>query len=103
MKKFFLIALVSVLMTIGALSLFMNKCVEPDEMEIVLIQLTCAQSIETDTFIMEACEAIHGVANCKFVEGDRPAIERLFLDKVNACTLEILKSRNMCLDKYEAM
>lgn len=103
MRKFIAAVSTMILMVLGGVILFMDHCVHPTEMQVVMIQLQCAKDVNVEEFVREACYALHGSSDCQLEESDREKIGRLFLDKVNACTLATLKEQKMCVDKYEAM
>ncbi len=80
---------------------FYEPCEQPSEMTVAMTQLSCAQSIDVVKFRAELCKEIYNVEDCDFQEHDRVAVERFFLQRVNDCAKNELKSNNQCTDKYE--
>lgn len=103
MRKVVMVVSVLLLIGLGLVIMVLNRCVEPTEMQVVLTQLRCAQSVNVEAFVQEACNKLHGSAECEFQSEDREAVQRMFLDKVNECTIKTLEENNKCTDKYEAL
>jgi hypothetical protein len=80
---------------------FYEKCKQPDEMSVLMLQLQCAQSLDIPSLRAELCQQQYGNPVCELQETDRDAGSKLFLGKVNACARAELKRTNMCTDKYE--
>ena len=82
---------------------FYNPCQQPSKIDVALIQLSCARSINMDRFREAFCRIQHGTSDCEITEADIPVAQELFLKHVNKCALEELKTNNKCTDKYEEL
>ena len=72
-------------------------------MQVLMIQLRCAQSIDLAAFRVDACKTIHGTPNCDFVPEDEATVKEMFFKIVNDCADAELKSQNLCTDKVEKL
>lgn len=103
MRKVIMVVSILLLVLMGVGIMILNRCSEPTEMQVVLTQLRCAQSVNVEAFVQETCGQLHGTPECEFQPEDREVVQRMFLDKVNECTIKVLKDNNKCTDKYEAL
>ena len=102
-KKIVMFVSVSLLLVGSLAIMFLDKCVQPTPTQVAVTQLRCAQAVDVESFVAEACTKLYNNAECEFAVEDRPHVERLFLDKVNECALKALAEHNRCTDKYEAL
>jgi len=68
-----------------------------------MIQLRCAQAIDTDSFTREACMKFHGTETCQFEDADGEPLTQLFFDHINRCARLTLQDQNLCVSAYKDM
>lgn len=104
MKKYLIVVVVAVLVSLLGYLVFRKTCKQPEEIDIALTQLLCAQSIDSDSFRARLCKVIHNAGpDCEFTEQDLDKMKKLFVEEVDKCAIATLKEDNMCVDKYESL
>lgn len=91
-----------VLLIAGISYYFLTKCTQPDDLMVQVSTLLCAQSLDQQEILEEACQKLHGQAYpCEFVLEDEEALLKIIGAKLNTCVDKDMKSQNLCTDKIK--
>ena len=102
MNKAIAAVIAAVLLIAGISYYFITKCTQPDEITVQVSTFICAQSLDKQEILEEACQKLHGQAYpCEFVPEDEEALYKIAASKLNACVDKDMESQNLCTDKIK--
>lgn len=102
MNKAIAAVVAAVLVIAGVSYYFITKCDQPDDLTVQVSTMLCAQSLNQQEILEEACQKLHGQAYpCEFVPEDEEAFMKIIGSKLNDCVDKDMQSQNLCTDKIK--